>query len=246
MLADWIKGIASPNSTQHYLKRQKQILLDFTIGSFLDPLVTGDYPSSMRRLLGDQLPKFTEEQSKMIKHNSFDWLGLNYYSSFLINADRPDPADLKGKCLTDVASFVTCTSADGKESAASRAGIPDSTHIYPKEIRDMLRYVDRRYNHPTIYIMENGKEQKYNNTPIEEALRDSFRINYITKHLTWIQKAIMEGVNVKGYFMWSLLDGFEWTSSYTTGCGLYYVDRKNGLKRIPKLSAHWFKKFLQK
>lgn len=55
-----------------------------------------------------------------------------------------------------------------------------------------------------------------------------------------------EGANVKGYFAWSLLDNFEWASGYTVRFGIHYVDYKNGLKRYPKLSAHWFKKFLQK
>jgi len=55
-----------------------------------------------------------------------------------------------------------------------------------------------------------------------------------------------EGVKVKGYFAWSLLDDFEWSSGYTVRLGINYVDYKNGLKRYPKLSAHWFKRFLQK
>jgi beta-glucosidase/6-phospho-beta-glucosidase/beta-galactosidase len=55
-----------------------------------------------------------------------------------------------------------------------------------------------------------------------------------------------DGVNVKGYFAWSLLDNFEWGSGYTVRFGINFVDYKNGLKRHPKLSAHWFKNFLKK
>ena len=55
-----------------------------------------------------------------------------------------------------------------------------------------------------------------------------------------------DGVNVKGYFAWSILDNFEWNVGYTVRFGINYVDYENGLKRHPKLSAHWFKKFLKK
>jgi beta-glucosidase len=55
-----------------------------------------------------------------------------------------------------------------------------------------------------------------------------------------------EGVNIKGYFAWSLLDNFEWNLGYTVRFGINYVDYNNGLKRHPKLSAHWFKNFLKK
>ncbi|KAM7274272.1 hypothetical protein ACFE04_028936 [Oxalis oulophora] len=251
ILSNWAKGArSSSNSTDqlhnhHDLLRQIRIIIDFTIGSFLDPLVTGDYPKSMRKLLGDQLPEFTQEQSKMVKNGSFDFLGLNYYSSWLVTADKLKP-DYTVGCGPDASPFVTFADADVKVHSA-RKGVPDSTHTYGKEIRDMLRYVNRKYNHPAIYIMENGKEQKYdNNITVKEALQDEFRINYITKHLFWLKKSVMEGINVKGYFPWGLFDVFEWTAGHTIGTGLYYVDYKNGIKINTKLSAQWFKNFLKK
>ncbi|KAM7273455.1 hypothetical protein ACFE04_028119 [Oxalis oulophora] len=207
MIATWPKGYSPRNSTKNKnLKNQIKIAIDFMLGQFLDPLIKGAYPSSMRRLLGDQLPKFTRKQSEMIRKASFDFIGLNYYYSYLLKADIPKPSDLKGKCGLDVSHFVTFTDSKGKPLYED---ITNSTIVDPKGIRDMMHYVDRKYNHPLIYITENG-------------------------------------VNVKGYFVWSLLDGYEWAAGHTIGCGLNYVDYKKGLKRIPKLSALWIKNFLQK
>lgn len=87
---------------------------------------------------------------------------------------------------------------------------------------------------------------EYNNKslPVGEALKDDFRIDYHYNHLQYLHAAISEGVNVKGYFAWSLLDNFEWGNGYTVRFGINFVDYENGLKRYPKKSAYWFKQFL--
>ncbi|URE22848.1 Glycosyl hydrolase family 1 [Musa troglodytarum] len=77
--------------------------------------------------------------------------------------------------------------------------------------------------------------------PLSKALQDDMRIDYHKNHLHFVEKAIREGVDVRGYFAWSLLDNFEWTSGYTVRFGIVYVDYRNGLKRYPKSSAHWFR-----
>ncbi|KAM7280630.1 hypothetical protein ACFE04_007764 [Oxalis oulophora] len=217
---------------------------------FLDPLTKGDYPKSMRRLLGDQLPKFTKEQSKMIRNASFDFIGLNYYGAYLISPNPPEPDHIEGICILDFSHFVTIVDQEKGQPIFNRND-PNQhdlwKNIYPNHIHDMLRYVNRKYNHPLIYVMENGKEQFYNNeTTVKEATHDNFRIDYIDKHLTWIRKSIKDGINVKGYFVWSFLDGFEWTKGHDIGVGINYVDYKDGYKRIPKLSALWFKNFLHR
>ncbi|GLU19412.1 hypothetical protein SLE2022_356650 [Rubroshorea leprosula] len=92
-----------------------------------------------------------------------------------------------------------------------------------------------------------GVDEVNNSTlPLEEALVDNDRIYYYQQHLSFLQSAIQDGVNVKGYFAWSLLDNFEWSSGYTVRFGINFVDYKDGLKRYPKLSARWFKNFLKK
>jgi len=73
---------------------------------------------------------------------------------------------------------------------------------------------------------------------------DTQRIDYIHDYLTFLASAIRKGADVRGYFLWSLLDCFEWTSGYTLRLGLYHVDLKT-LERTPKLSVEWFRNFLK-
>ncbi|KOM44363.1 hypothetical protein LR48_Vigan05g196800 [Vigna angularis] len=125
----------------------------------------------------------------------------------------------------------------------------DWLYVYPKGIRDLLLYTKETYNDPVIYITENGRGNDVNDEPpqtLEEALLDIYRIDYYYRHLYYLLSAIGDGVNVKGYFAWSLLDNFEWKNGYLVGFGLNYVDRNDDLKRYAKLSAQWFTNFLRK
>ncbi|KAH0726152.1 hypothetical protein KY285_001857 [Solanum tuberosum] len=82
------------------------------------------------------------------------------------------------------------------------------------------------------------------NVTIVEGVNDLQRADFIRQHLLAIKDAIQDGVNVKGYFIWSFLDNFEWSSGYTQRYGINYVDYNDNLKRYPKRSARWLKKFL--
>lgn len=83
------------------------------------------------------------------------------------------------------------------------------------------------------------------NMTLAKGLHDTTRINYYKGYLTQLKKAADEGVNVVGYFAWSLLDNFEWRLGYTSRFGITYVDFKT-LKRYPKMSAYWFKQLVTK
>ncbi|WJX71788.1 Beta-glucosidase 12 [Trifolium repens] len=218
-----------------------QRYIDFQFGWFMDPLTIGDYPSSMRSLVGSRLPKFTTYQVKLIK-GSFDFIGLNYYTTnYTTNA--PESSEAKSSYITDSLVIVT----------NERNGIPigptaSSTwlSIYPKGIYDLLLYTKIKYNNPLIYITENGMDEFDDPTlPLEEALEDTQRIDYHYDHLYYLQNAIQDGANVKGYFAWSSIDNFEWILGYTSRFGLFFVDYNNSLKRYPKKSAIWFRNFLQ-
>nr|TKR58119.1 beta-glucosidase 24-like [Populus alba] len=216
--------------------------LDFNLGWFMSPLTSGEYPSSMRSLVGERLPKFSKKQAGSIK-GSFDFIGLNYYSANYV-AHKSQSNDTHPSYETDshVASFF------------ERDGIPIGPKagsfwllVYPSGLHDLLVYIKKAYNDPVIYITENGVDETDNPTlPLKEALIDNQRIDYFHQHLSFVQKAIKDGVKVKGYFAWSLMDGFEWVVGYTSRFGLNYIDHKDGLKRHPKLSAQWFTEFLKK
>lgn len=216
--------------------------LDFMLGWFMDPLTNGEYPHSMRSLVGNRMPKFTKEQSKLVK-GSFDFIGLNYYTARYA-AYAPDLNAGNASCLTDSRANLS-TQRNGIPIGQQAAS--DWLYVYPRGIRELLLYTKMNYRNPVIYITENGIDE-FNDASLslEESLADNNRIDYYYHHLRYLKSAIKDGVNVKGYFAWSLLDNFEWYVGYTVRFGINYVDYKNGLKRHPKLSAHWFKNFLIK
>jgi len=116
-------------------------------------------------------------------------------------------------------------------------------YVYPKGIRALVLYIKENYGNPPIFITENGMATS-NTKTIEQSLEDEQRIAYHYGHLTYLLEAIKEGANVKGYFIWTFLDDFEWILGFTMRFGITYVDYKNGLRRYPKHSAIWFNKFL--
>ncbi|KAJ4971987.1 hypothetical protein NE237_005086 [Protea cynaroides] len=217
-----------------------QRALDFMFGWFMEPLTYGDYPQSMKFLVRNRLPKFSMKQSKMVK-GSFDFLGLNYYTSnYAASVAFSNAVNMSYS--TD--SRAQLSTVRNGLSIGPRAA-SDWLFVYPQGIWELLRYTKRKYNNPEIFITENGISEFNNSTQtLEEALTDNMRIDYYYHHLLFVNKAIKDGVNVKGYFAWSLLDNFEWADGYTVRFGIYYVDYKNGLKRYPKQSAIWFKRFL--
>ncbi|KAF8403882.1 hypothetical protein HHK36_011988 [Tetracentron sinense] len=232
-----------PFSKSKFNKEAAIRALDFMFGWFMDPITYGDYPHSMRSIVGNRLPKFSEEQSKMLK-GSFDFLGLNYYTAYYA-ANFPYNNSINVSYTTD--SQANLTSERNGISIGPVAGGSSWLYVYPRGIRDLLIYIKERYNNPVIYITENGISEINNGTlSLKEALVDNMRIDYYSRHLLFIRRAIKDGVDVRGYFAWSLLDNFEWNSGYTVRFGIYYVDYKDGLKRYPKHSAIWFKKFLKK
>ncbi|WJX66916.1 Beta-glucosidase 12 [Trifolium repens] len=237
LVSDWVMPLYDTELDHQAAQRA----MDFIFGWFMDPLTFGDYPSSMRSLVGSRLPKFSTYQAKLVR-GSFDFIGVNYYTStYATNA--PELSDAMPSYTTDPLVILT----------QERNGIPIGPTaasfwmaIYPKGIRELLLYTKTKYNNPLIYITENGMDELDDPTlSLEKALEDKIRVDYYYNHLYYLQTAIEDGVNVKGYFAWSLIDNFEWSSGYTMRFGLYFVDYNNGIKRYPKMSAIWFKNFLQ-
>ncbi|XP_057800502.1 beta-glucosidase 12-like isoform X1 [Salvia miltiorrhiza] len=228
-----------PYSNSRLDVEASQRALDFNYGWFIDPLVYGDYPKIMRSLVGNRLPKFTKEQKALLK-GAFDFLGLNYYTSNYAAHELSRNGNIS--YTTDSMALLS----------GSKNGVPighptgsDAFYVYPEGFYEVLVYTKDKYKSPTIYITENGIPD-LNNVTIKQSTQDPQRIDFYVQHLQALQKAIRYGVNVKGFFAWTFQDDYEWNSGYTLLFGFYYVDRKNGLQRIPKQSAFWFKNFLSK
>ncbi|CAA2987927.1 beta-glucosidase 40, partial [Olea europaea subsp. europaea] len=119
-------------------------------------------------------------------------------------------------------------------------------YIVPHGIRSLMNYIREKYGNPLVIITENGMDD--GNSPfvsIKDALKDTKRIKYHNDYLANLLAAIVEdGCNVKGYFVWSLLDNWEWAAGFSSRFGLYYVDYNDNLKRYAKDSVKWFKNFL--
>ncbi|CAI9783490.1 unnamed protein product [Fraxinus pennsylvanica] len=224
-------------------RKAKDRALDFMLGWFMEPLTFGKYPESMRVRVGNRLPEFTKEEADMVK-GSFDFLGVNYYGA-LYASNKPNSSSFS----YDTDSEMDATGIRNQKPIGEQGRNSSVIYIYPKGLRELLMHIKQIYNDPLIYITENGiDEDRDDNLVISEAIKDGMRKEYIHDHLCCLLESILkDGVNVKGYFVWSLMDNFEWTSGYSVRLGLNYVDFKDKqLKRYPKHSALWFKSILEK
>ncbi|KAI4333785.1 hypothetical protein L6164_018548 [Bauhinia variegata] len=218
--------------------------MDFSVGWFLDPILTGKYPASMKELVAERLPEISDAvRSSLV--GSLDFVGLNHYTSVYTRNDRTRIRKLIFHDAASDAAVITTSSRGGAaigERAASRW-----LNIVPWGIRKLARYVKDKYGNPPVIITENGMDDPNKRfMTLEEALQDDKRIRFHRDYLSNLSAAIrQDDCNVRGYFVWSLLDNWEWNMGYTVRFGLYYVDYKSNLTRIPKASVQWFKGMLR-
>jgi beta-glucosidase len=190
--------------------------LAFAFGWYIDPLVFGKYPDKMTSVITNgKLPSFTEEESAMLK-GSYDFIGLNHYTSNYAMNDPTSSSDQKTR--------GTVVDIDGKLIGPQAES--GWLFVYPPGMRGLLNWIDSRYNHAKIYIFENGVSVPHeNDMPISEAIHDTFRVNYYKGYIkNAIDAMTIDGVNLGGYFGWSLMDNFEWADGYSTRFGMTYVD----------------------
>ncbi|KLO12387.1 glycoside hydrolase family 1 protein [Schizopora paradoxa] len=201
-------------------------------GWFADPIYKGYYPALLKDMLGDRLPDFSEDEWKVIKGSS-EFYGLNTYSTFLVQEGGTDEFEGNVK--------MGFTRPDGTE-----LGPPSHVswlRTYPPGFRELLSYIWKTYQTP-IYVTENGYCVKDENSlAVIDAVHDADRVNYFSGMLDSLLKAKTEdGVDVRSYFGWSLLDNFEWADGYATRFGVTYVDYETQ-KRYPKDSARFIEEW---
>ncbi|XP_027343041.1 beta-glucosidase 13-like [Abrus precatorius] len=228
---DWVIPLSQSLADIDATSRANVFKMDWT----MEPLNSGSYPIEMVDSVGERLPKFSKEESDMVK-NSFDFIGINYYStSYATDAECPNE---RKSYETDFCAELTYE-RDGVPIGPKTAS--DWIYIYPQGIEQVLLYIKNKFNNPVIYITENGYDD-FNDG--KGSLRDQERIECHIQHLSYVRRAMLNGVDVRGYFAWSLLDNFEWSDGYSVRFGIVYVNFTDGLKRYPKDSAKWFKRFL--
>ncbi|KAI4324290.1 hypothetical protein L6164_023841 [Bauhinia variegata] len=186
LITDWFVPLTDKKEEKEAALRA----LDFMFGWYMTPLTSGEYPESMRTLVKNRLPKFTKEESRLLK-GSFDFLGLNYYSSHYAS----NAPNISTRPYYETDSLVNVTNErDGMPIGPMAAS--ELLYVYPRGLREILLYIKTKYNDPVIYITENGYDEPNDPTlSLEESLLDTYRIDFHFRHLYYLHSAMRDGVN---------------------------------------------------
>ncbi|MDW4528300.1 glycoside hydrolase family 1 protein [Rossellomorea marisflavi] len=203
--------------------------------SFLDPSVLGEYPQELIDLLADydQLPATHEGDRKLLKQNTIDLLGVNYYQPRRVKAKEylPNPE----------APFMPEWFFDHYEMPGRKMNPYRGWEIYEKGIYDIMMNLKENYGNIESFVSENGMGvQDEGRFEKDGMIHDDYRIDFIRGHLEWLHTAIEQGCQAKGYHLWTFMDNWSWMNAYKNRYGFYQVDLDT-MERKPKKSAHWFK-----
>jgi beta-glucosidase len=188
-----------------------------TIRWYMDPLFAGGYPADILEHLGADAPEVHAGDLKVIGQ-PLDYLGINYYTRGIAGSPASTDALRAGSEFT----------AMGWE-------------VFPQGLTVLLRRLHADYRLPPLYIMENGAA--FDDRPREGGVPDAERVRFLRAHIEALAAARDAGVDVRGYFVWTLLDNFEWAEGYSKRFGIVYVDFATQV-RTPKDSALWYGRFV--
>ena len=187
---------------------------------YLDPIFRGRYPPALPRIFGEAWPTFPASDLEHIRR-PIDFLGINYYKRGVI---RHDPAALPLRAAPVRPPGRTYTETGWE--------------VYAPGLTDILLWVRRRYGALPLYICENGAA--FYDPPAGDApIEDPLRVRYLRDHLRAAHDAMRRGVDLRGYFVWSLLDNFEWSLGFSKRFGIVHVDYATQ-RRTPKASARFY------
>ena len=199
-----------------------QRVYDETHSLFLDPIFLGKYPEEFLAWLGPNQPKIEPGDLGILK-GAADYLGINHYNSDLVYHDqfggwlksRLEPYSAPGWGLTEM-----------------------GWGINPQGLKAEVLNIMDNYGHPKIYLTENGCAA-FEIPDQDGFVNDLDRIRFLRAHIIALHEAIEEGANVHGYYVWSILDNFEWERGYSKKFGLIRVDLDT-FQRTPKQSYYWY------
>jgi len=176
---------------------------------YIKPIFDQKYPEILNQLPTEQWPDIQSDDMAIISH-PIDFLGVNFYTRAIYQADEHEKFSQippQGKALTDM-----------------------GWEIYPEAFTDLLLDLNSKYKLPPVYITENGAAMP--DKMVDNEIKDQDRVNYYQGHLSAVDKAILGGVDIQGYFAWSLMDNFEWAEGYLKRFGIVYVDYETQQRTI--------------
>ncbi len=194
---------------------------------FAEPVLLGRYPEDILRLL-DGVELNIEDGDMERIHQPLDFVGLNLYTRLFARHDPGAPY------LESALAF------DHKVPGAEYTAM--GWEVYPQSIYESLVRFKEEWGDPVVYVTENGAA--FDDVLKDGAVEDHRRIAYLQHYLAEVRRAMDDGVKVKGYFVWTLMDNFEWAEGYTKRFGIVYTDFST-LERTPKASAYWYRDMIK-
>jgi beta-glucosidase len=210
---------ASDTPADHAATRRSDAYMN---RQFLDPAIFGSSPAEMQEIFGAAWPAFPADAYALMKQ-PLDFIGINYYTRGVMRHD-PDARPLGVAYVRQPHRTYTETGWE----------------VYPDALTEVLHWVKARYGDIPLYVTENGAAFYDPPKTVNGAVNDVLRIDYYRTHIAAVHAAIEAGVNVRGYFAWSLLDNFEWSLGYARRFGIVHVDYET-LERTPKASALFYR-----
>jgi beta-glucosidase len=192
---------------------------------YLDPMLLGRYPDELAEIFGEAWPRWAAEDMALIRQ-PIDFVGVNYYTRNVTRFD-PDAWPLRAAPVRQKRATYTETGWE----------------VFAQGLTDILVWVRQRYGNPALYITENGAAFFDPPTAKGDRVSDPLRVDYLRKHVVAAHAAIAAGVDLRGYFAWSLLDNFEWSLGYSKRFGIVHVDFETQ-QRTPKDSARLYAKIV--
>lgn len=208
--------------------------------SFLDTAVKGEFPILLRNLLKENevMWESSKDEEKIIKENTIDFLGVNYYQPRRVKAKETEFNNSNG--------WMPDKHFDYYDMPNKRMNPYRGWEIYPKAMYDIAINIRDNYNNIPWYISENGMgvegEEKYKDE--NGIIQDDYRIEFFKEHLQYLHKGIEEGANCFGFHSWTPIDCWSWSNAYKNRYGYIYVDLATQKKTIKK-SGRWIKKVIE-
>lgn len=187
---------------------------------YLHPALLGKYPPELKEIFGDAWPEWPQADFELIRQ-PLDFVGINYYTRSVTRASGKYPLNAEGV---------------RQDALHTETG----WEVYPQAFTDTLTWFRDTYGDMPVYVTENGAAFPDPPSVDGHVLDDPLRVDYLRTHLQAVHAAIAEGVDVRGYMAWSLLDNMEWSLGYGKRFGIVHVDYDT-LARTPKASAHFYR-----